>query len=64
MITKEEIKELVEIFLRDLERKDMLPKYEDSAQFVISKIIPSNNGTKLKTDFRELRIYYQRRKVQ
>lgn len=64
MITKEEIKELVEIFLRDLERKDMLPKYGDSAQFVISKIIPSNNGTKLKTDFRELRIYYQRRKVQ
>lgn len=64
MITKEEIKELIEIFLRDLERKDMLPKYGDSAQFVISKIIPSNNGTKLKTDFRELRIYYQRRKVQ
>lgn len=64
MITKEEIKDLVEIFLKDLERKDMLPKYGDSAQFVISKIIPSNNGTKLKTDFRELRIYYQRRKVQ
>lgn len=64
MITKEEIKEIVEMFLKDFERRDIPQIYGDSAQFVLSRIIPSNNGTKLQTDLLELRIYYQKRKVQ